>query len=523
MAMNLPIPVAQGHAPGSFLMVRPLSRRAPARGFTLVEMLVALAITLIMMGAVVTLFGVVAESVSNSRAGIEMSDRLRAARNQLQLDLRGVTATMRPPLRPADDEGYFEIIEGRENDYSPFDDNAKLSLLGDVDDVLMFTTRSPGAPFLGKLNGAVIESPVAEVVYFLAQHRQVDASGNVINSPPPVIDATIDPPARLYTLYRRVLLVAPAAVVTIPPLPLHFYDVNDISIRYDATTNTLIPNTLGDLTKRENRFAHYGYAAWLAFSAVDYGVFPFPVDLRGLPRIPQVWPPEIPGEPLNLSPNMPAKWPAGPPRRPPENAFLSPAVDLRAGDDVLLTNVLSFDVQVFDPLAPLFVTDDVALEPSDPGWEAEATTWVDADYLASGVDGFGAYVDLGYGHSLATPLVLKSHFDSQAADRSRLAGSHYVYDTWSLHYEADGVNQDGVLPPPPAPPIFSALLGDVGTDTATNGLDDNADGVVDDLGEYDTLPPYSAPLRGIKVTIRVYEPSSKQVREAVVIQEFLPE
>ena len=38
------------------------------RGFTLIEMLVALAATLLMMGATVTLFGVIVDSVSGSRA-----------------------------------------------------------------------------------------------------------------------------------------------------------------------------------------------------------------------------------------------------------------------------------------------------------------------------------------------------------------------------------------------------------------------------------------------------------------------
>ena len=43
------------------------------------------------------------------------------------------------------------------------------------------------------------------------------------------------------------------------------------------------------------------------------------------------------------------------------------------------------------------------------------------------------------------------------------------------------------------------------------------------LAKHDTLPPYSAPLRAIRVTIRVYEPSSQQVRQVTVVQDFLPE
>ena len=100
MATNLPIPACPGNVPYP-ARNRPSSRSAPSRGFTLIEMMVALAVTLIMMGAVVTLFGVITESVSASRSGIEMADRLRAARNQLQVDLRGVTATLHPPSTPA--------------------------------------------------------------------------------------------------------------------------------------------------------------------------------------------------------------------------------------------------------------------------------------------------------------------------------------------------------------------------------------------------------------------------------------
>ena len=47
--------------------------------------------------------------------------------------------------------------------------------------------------------------------------------------------------------------------------------------------------------------------------------------------------------------------------------------------------------------------------------------------------------------------------------------------------------------------------------------------IVDDIGEFDTLPPYSAPLRGVRITVRGYEPGSQQVREITVVQDFLPE
>lgn len=102
--MNLPTPIAQGnvrahgatvggssadrarrtgHTPAAMRLGLNGAKwprgvvRSRRSGFTLIEMLVSLAITLIMMGAVVTLFGVISESVASSRTAIEMADRLR--------------------------------------------------------------------------------------------------------------------------------------------------------------------------------------------------------------------------------------------------------------------------------------------------------------------------------------------------------------------------------------------------------------------------------------------------------------
>ncbi len=89
------------------------------RGVTLIELMVALAITMIMMTAVIMLFANVTTTVTNSRALVEISERLRSTRNRLQLDLAGHTATTIPPLRPEDGEGYLEIIEGPNTDLNP--------------------------------------------------------------------------------------------------------------------------------------------------------------------------------------------------------------------------------------------------------------------------------------------------------------------------------------------------------------------------------------------------------------------
>jgi hypothetical protein len=104
-----------------------------------------------------------------------------------------------------------------------------------------------------------------------------------------------------------------------------------------------------------------------------------------------------------------------------------------------------------------------------------------------------------------------------------LAPGYSVYDTWSFHYENNGVDEDG-----------SGVI-----DQAVNGLDDRdfrtlapfdaftTDDVringPDDVGEYETTPPYDKPLRGIQVLIRTYEPDSRALRQVRVNQHFLPE
>ena len=80
---------------------------------------------------------------------------------------------MTPPLRPENDEGYFEIIEGPDYDLNhvpvtPPPPPVPPTMLGDADDVLMFTVRSRGEPFVGRFNGTTVESQIAEVMYFCA-------------------------------------------------------------------------------------------------------------------------------------------------------------------------------------------------------------------------------------------------------------------------------------------------------------------------------------------------------------------
>jgi len=206
----------------------PLPPAGPASrpAFSLVELLVASALSLVVMGAVASLFGVFGRSVSDGQSVVELNARMRNAAWRLRQDLIGLTCTPAPLVRVECNGGYFRVIEGTRTT-SP-DPN---TLLGDIDDVLAFTTSSPGAPFAGRLTGARgFESPTAEVIWFCErsgqQHRGQD----------------------LYNLHRRQLLVAGTP-------DAGSFTNNVFAARGDSDLSyTQHANTLGDLSKRANRF-----------------------------------------------------------------------------------------------------------------------------------------------------------------------------------------------------------------------------------------------------------------------------
>jgi len=85
-----------------------------------------------------------------------------------------------------DDKGFPDELVELQTYMTTFESDDRL--VGDVDDVLLFTTRSSGAPFSGKLDAEIIESPVAEVVWYCR-----------------LVPNTFNP--RQYNLYRRQRIV----------------------------------------------------------------------------------------------------------------------------------------------------------------------------------------------------------------------------------------------------------------------------------------------------------------------------
>jgi type II secretory pathway pseudopilin PulG len=440
-------------------------------GFTLIELLVAAAGGLILMGFMAVVFGFYGRTVRENQAIIRMNDALRSASYKLRQDLQGVTCDVTPWQKPEADAGYFELIEGPLTDTTYYDssgtiasrlpsDAAANNLLGDYDDVLLFTTRGNGAGFVGKMNTSTIEADAAEVAWFCVQQ-------------PDIVDGM-----NLYSLHRRQLLVVgyvgtsdffdpangdginsywmPANPQTNPDVFQSF----DISLRFEG--GRLRGNGLSDLTKRENRFLHRFNGA--VTNGQPYHVSPsvnlFPYAL----------------DPVRLTGD-------------PNTSAASDAIllDDREGEDVVIRNVLAFDVRVFDPQQAVDHGTGAVLPPD--------------------------YTDLGSQSRPITAVgVSPIQYTTLSGAPNRTTSTYPAtptYCTWNYHYEFNGLDED------------QSLGGwRVGVDQGTNLVDDNSNGAVDDSLELETMPPYNVPLRGIEIRLRCYEPQGKQIRQVTVRHAF---
>lgn len=543
-----------------------------AAGYTMVEILVATALMLTIMLAVAWVFGMVGETIADSRSTLEMTGQLRSVAARLKQELDGVTVTPSPPIDPAENEGYLEITEGAIGPVIGYvvgrniERNEVDTTVGDFDDMISFTTRSNGTPFVGQMVKRVdptvapyiglpvigqddwqndgtpdddyayvagaIESDVAEVAYFV----------------------------RGGTLYRRQLLVLP----NFPQADLDernpgfqtlaemfyakwgFYN-NDVSIRQEwfCTDTTSSPplwgqvmaaNTLGDLTKPENRFAHRttvpsgpsaGQAAGFPYHPhwwYDWDASPTqPRQTRwatvgsspglGLPTLEECSHPSWEAAGLVGSPTLTASgggydaWsnPHSYNQLDKITGSLLAFSGNRIGEDVVLTNVVGFDVKVWDPQAwvlpaidakgtstdlsaasywtsanfwngNLVTPDDdvipgVAVVPGDPGYALALAHAIDAmqtDPPDPALDrfrpvGYGAYVDLNYmyrymyvyGSPSAVYPINGSRGYTAADLRKELgiltpfagqgeprSGLRRVYDTGSTHYESNWLDSN---------------------------------------------------------------------------------
>ena len=232
---------------------------------------------------------------------------------------------------------------------------------GDIDDVLMFTARSTGKPFVGRIQAA--SSAAGRPAW--PWNRTTPSS-------------FIGPSGRMRTTtrkstwekmtYCRIFRWSrPDLTIPLTSLPNQanpdvltsadlstFLNDNDLSVHPIATTLAngdpavvLVTNSLQDLAKCENRVAHLPNIAVAAGSPIKFGHPPthFPLSQFFPNHFQRAWLPlHIPGT-------------------------------QREGEDIVQTDLLAFDVRAYDPTAELRQFGTAAspigdlLSPGDWGWD----------------------------------------------------------------------------------------------------------------------------------------------------------
>jgi type II secretory pathway pseudopilin PulG len=363
--------------------------------FSLVELLIAMVVTLIVLGAMMALFQYGSVEMKKGRAAVDMTTKLQSVESQLRSDLSQITVEIKPHHRlPSIPKGYFEIVEGPMRDYvsssyevSPVH-NGDTAYLGDIDDFIAFTIKSPDKPFWQ--NG--IASQFAEVAWYVSGRK----------------------------IHRKIRLVSAGS-----------------------------ENSLTELGYRGKRIGHLN------------GSYPHT-------------------SPLNFS-------------------------DLSKEDfgaEVLLSNVVAFDIQVFDPDARQYLVRETisreiigVADPMDVG-AVKGIAGGSFDDVSR-----GAFVDLG-----SSRIGIPGEKPIFANPPHPRYGNQAVYDTGTSLYDHNEVD-----------------------DTGSNGVDDDAifggeqNGIVDDASEKESIAPYNERIRGIRIRIRVIDLDTKQVRQLSITQSFVPE
>ena len=479
------------------------------QGFTLLEVLIATAVTLLMMVSLAQIFKSIGDSMKQGRAALELNNRLRSVALRIRNDLENLTVVPNPPVTPKSGTGYLKLFDGSLTDYSGSQfvstTSPNLSRFGDIDDIFMATARAGDVPFKGKvprfllrndvaadyipdlvtdsdgdgiaddLEPVTIESQHAEIVIFaepVVASSRTDIPGivNVARNPVFMVsnpaffqddDANGVPDA--YRLHYRVLLIRPdlnrnigrlranlatglflagPKTLRLPDgssssLKSPFFDmapihsICDLSVRriiddadgLSGSNDYIAANSLEDLMNPSNRFAHIHASVSTSNSTMPL---------------------------LALGPANSALYTAGTepngvlagPGFDVGSSFLHPAYSIqdvrsfydlaapppsRVGEDVLASNVLSFDIKGFDPGVPLLPSpgvdgapglmgidddgdgtndniselgwagsDDLVLSPNDPGY---------ASQLGATPIGSGEFVDVGWARKIIVPFM----------------------------------------------------------------------------------------------------------------------
>lgn len=414
------------------------------------------------------------------------------------------------------------------------------------------------------VNDGIVASRFGEIVYFL-RPSESQPTADQVRGHGKADDADTDNPQTptttqpvLYTLYRRQLVVLPDAVIdqfensgyTIPVE--NYYSRFEISAKPDPVTPTIIRfNRLSTLDERKNRFgihhdpmgtgADYplSWTGPTSSSADSQSVFALNNGAEG-ERMQWF------GRPISVETNLEltdfftsvGTAISGEDADSDENAVLGPGNDFTAantawednatisyrhGEDILLENVLSFDIKVYDDDPR--TDNEIALADSAPtfGVNPLRTTTVGAG------ERLPEFVDLGY------RIPVDSSIASSERDYWQNTINAGYNDTAAtpFYFATDPVNRPFGFPERwrfPGRALTFPVTG------AANAVEPNytpvrtydtwsdayvIDPTVADADATQLRPvPYAKPLKAIQIKIRVLEPKSGVVREETLIHRF---
>jgi type II secretory pathway pseudopilin PulG len=451
------------------ILTRTAKTAARRTGFTLVELLVATALTMLIMSIIASSFQTAMDSLSHLRSAGELQDRLRSGSEKLRLDLqaphfedeavkrgklREVRHDQNPNFRPR--SGFFHIGQGSESiaEHSGIPAQPRDYSTKAVNHGLMFTVKLPGnsrqslftaprvvppagfAPLDNK-NDNLILSPLttyasrwAIVSYFLS----------------PSGENTLGPsPQPLYHLHRRVRLLAEVPNTFINP-----FDPNSANYFFDdrkeLRTLTAAPST---------------YSA--PFPNPNFGRVYTPTD-RAVTDGNAKFDKSVIDAASTIPTNIRSAW-----TRP--NDMFTPAAD---GSDIVMSNLLCFEVKSTYNEVLTSVVKNGTTVPIVSQFPRKSIRTVD---LSS-----PPYISMGV-----------------AVDNYNANNKDYPYDD---------------LPPMSARAQLAARAFDTGSGGGTDPLTANVTSA--------SAPPAAQPFRvkGIQVKLRIYDPKNKTTRQATIVQEM---
>jgi type II secretory pathway pseudopilin PulG len=631
-----------------------MAKRTSSLGMTLIEVLIATAMTMLIMLALAQGFKTTSQSISSGRARLTGSDQLRSISTLLRSDLQGLTvSTQVHPQSVKSPTGYFMAYDGPLTDstamlfnYVPtgveIEDKLSASRWSDIDDLVMFTAKAAdGQWFYGRvplalmkihsgatsvtfqdwLTDVTIASEYAEIVWFMRPLNEVgmlnnpdpqNSGGNYSYSPSstpvndviPVVDLNGDNipdpdgmPDRV-ALCRRVLLIrpdldialtkvsglandpqltaAPMLVDSNEPDSFRYqmrfaYQRTDLSVRkeWDASNSRFVlkTNSLGDLQRPENRFAHFCLPAGGSSASLPILALTNEANSNGNYRT---------MTDLAMSGVNPTN----------DRGFL-PAAFCRTNlvatgngtyqpqftqEEIVASNIVGFDIRGYDSSALQVYTpgvdggwgtlgqdennssgaddvaeaawpgsDDLIVGPSDPGYAAVLSggTIVPASS--------GAFVDLSWGFRVVNQLknATQSTYglvpNNTSIWGSALSGYEPIsggiidsmirsgkfsttfsihqptFDTFSDYYESDGnlqasgVSENGMVAYG-ATPVQSTS-----PDRGIDGIDNNNNGVIDEESERDTSPPYRYAMPAVQIKLRIQDQTAGTLQELSMV------